>query len=153
MSSKIDEVLRFFKSRPKLTKVIGVIALIAIALFCSMNEKAHALLVGIRQTAQAVSGTEPAPSSNGKTTSSGDDIWGSAAVDYSPTNSSTLPNLSSDYSPTNKTSPTSYIPTTEYSTTNSEQRWLEIRNGYDDGDKAADAERREQDEWLRKTGN
>jgi hypothetical protein len=138
--------MNFFKGKPKLKKIIGAIVLIAIALFCAMNEKAHAVLVQITKGANAISGTESAPAANKKTSSTGaqsgensSSIFPSVTSDYSTTNSSSS---SSVYSPTNKTTPTSYVPTTEYSTTNSEQRWLEIRNGYEDGDEAAEAERR-----------
>lgn len=145
--SIVRKITGIFKGKKKMSKVIGAVVLVAAGLFFSSNEKAAALLVRFREVMNVISGNEPTTTTTGTkstSTSTGDDIFGSPAHDYSPTNSSDLPVLSNDYSPTNKTSPTSYIPTTEYSTTNSEQKWLEIRGGYDDGDKAAEAEKRRQ---------
>jgi hypothetical protein len=106
----------FLKNKKKLTKIIGIVVLGAIVLFCSMNEKASSFLAQILNT---VSGTESAPATKEKAASS---------------------SSSAGYSTTNRTSPTDYAPSTGYSTTNSDQLWSEIRGGYDDGDKAADEE-------------
>jgi hypothetical protein len=124
--------MNLFKNKKKLTKIIVIVVLGAVALFCSTNEKASSVLAQIIKPSDTVSGTESSPAKNQKASSTGTQTGESS--------SSTSSSSPTGYSTTNRTSPTDYAPSTGYSTTNSDQLWSEIRNGYDDGDKAADEE-------------
>ncbi|MCL2765455.1 MAG: hypothetical protein FWD40_09290 [Treponema sp.] len=118
--SNILNKISFFKGKKKSTQIIGIIALVLIALFVSSNDKAQSLLTKIRQTAEVIAGTELTPEENEMAPSS------SPASSSDSSSSSVFPSL-----------------TPNYSTTNSENLWLEIRQGFADGDEAADHEIRE----------
>ena len=135
MSTPLNKVTGFFKSRPKLTKILGIAALVIIALIASGNEKVSSFIRNVRGVAEVVSGAES--SGGGSGSSAGgeanlDELFGPVTTDYSTTNRSTAPSSS-----------------TGYSTTTEGNLWNEIRDGYEDGDQAAEAERRAQEEWLR----
>ncbi|MCL2804362.1 MAG: hypothetical protein FWD26_00280 [Treponema sp.] len=113
-------IKNILKDKKKM-RIIGIIVMIIAVVIFTTNEKAHSLLAPIINAAQIIAGTESTPAASQRSTSAPASTGSSTGS--SASGSSVLPST-----------------TPNYSTTNSQQLWTEIRRGYADGDQAAEAE-------------